>query len=56
MVKLNGTFTTEELKEILSISENQDTTDRYVSTTLHIDGNHAVIDVEIDEDGDMIVK
>lgn len=56
MVTLNGVFTTEELKEILALSENQETTDRYVSTKLHITGNHAEIDADIDDDGDITIN
>lgn len=55
MITLNGTFTTEELKEILTLAENQETTDRYLSTKLHINGNYAVIDADIDSDGDITI-
>lgn len=44
---------TDELREVLSLMENQDTTDRYVSTSIHIEGEYATIDVDIDEDGNV---
>lgn len=56
MITLNGTFTTEELKEILTLAENQETTDRYLNTKLHINGNYAVIDADIDSDGDITIN
>lgn len=56
MITLNGTFTTEELKEILALAENQETTDRYLSTKLHINGTNAVIDADIDSDGDITIN
>lgn len=43
----------EELKEVLSLMENQETTDRYTSTALHINGDDAEIEVKIDEDGNV---
>lgn len=44
-----------ELKEVLSLMENQETTDKYVSTSLNINGNNARIEVDIDEDGNVTV-
>ncbi len=44
-----------ELKEILSLMENQETTDKYVSTSLDINGDDAHILVDIDEDGNVTV-
>lgn len=44
-----------ELKEILALMENQETTDRYVSTSIDIDGDYAHIQVDIDEDGNVTV-
>lgn len=55
MISLKGTFTIEELREILALAENQETTDKYTSTKVHINGNHAIIDADIDEDGDFTV-
>ena len=55
------TFTTKrplnvnELREVLTLMENQETTDRYVSTSLNINGNNAHIEVDIDEDGNVTV-
>ena len=44
-----------ELKEVLSLMENQETTGKYVSTSLNINGNNARIEVDIDEDGNVTV-
>ena len=44
-----------ELKEVLSLMENQETTDKYVSTSLNINGNDAHIEVDIDADGNITV-
>lgn len=55
MITLKGTFTIEELREILALAENQETTDRYISTKVHINGDFAIIDADIDEDGDFAV-
>ena len=44
-----------ELKEVLILMENQETTDKYVSTSLDINGNDAHIQVDIDEDGNVTV-
>lgn len=52
----NRTLSLEELQEIVVLMENQQTTDRDVSTSLHINGNYAVIDVVIDEDGNVFLK
>lgn len=46
-------MTVEELRELLVLMENQETTDKYVSTSIHIDGYYATIDVEIDNDGNV---
>ena len=45
----------DELREILTLMENQETTDRYVSTSLNINGNDANIQVEIDKEGNVTV-
>lgn len=42
-----------ELKEILVLMENQETTDKYTSTSLNINGDFAKINVDIDEDGNV---
>ena len=44
-----------ELKEVLSLMKNQETTDKYVSTSLDINGDDAHILVDIDEDGNVTV-
>lgn len=45
----------EELKEVLALMENQETTDKYVSTEIDIDGDYAHLQVDIDEDGNITV-
>lgn len=45
--------TFEELKEVLALMENQETTDRYTNCSLHIDGNDALIEVKIDKLGNV---
>lgn len=45
--------TVEELKELLMVMEEQETTDRIVNCSFHIVGNYATIDVDIDEDGNV---
>lgn len=47
--------TLSELKEIISFAENQATTDRYVSTSIHCSGDYADVDIEFNEYGDMTV-
>lgn len=42
-----------ELREVLSLMENQETADRYTNAVLHINGNDAEIDVTIDKDGNV---
>lgn len=44
-----------ELREVLVLMENQETTDRYTNTEMVIDGNFAKIEVKIDEDGNVTV-
>ena len=55
MIKLNGTFSISELKEILSLAEIQETTDRFTDTQLHINGEHAEINADIDENSDITI-
>lgn len=45
----------DELREVLVLMENQETTDRDTNTGMVIDGNFAKIDVKIDEDGNVTV-
>lgn len=46
-------LTIEELREVLSLMETQETTDKWVATSLHIDGEHATIDVVVDDEGNV---
>lgn len=55
IIRFTRPVNNEELREIATLVRNQETTDKYVSTTLHIDGNDASIDVEVDEDGDITI-
>ena len=58
-IPISITFTRDvtfnELLEVRQLAEYQQTTDRYRDTTMHIDGNYASIDVEIDQFGDITV-
>lgn len=45
-----------ELKEVLSLMEIQETNERYTNTSMHIDGDYADIDVIIDKDGNITIK
>lgn len=42
-----------ELREVLSLMEQQESTDKYVNTVMHINGNYADIDVIIDKDSNV---
>lgn len=42
-----------ELREVLALMEQQENTDKYVNTVMHINGNYADIDVIIDKDGNV---
>ena len=53
--KANRELDINELREVLSLMEEQETTDRFVSTSLNINGDYAHIGVEIDEDGNVTV-
>ena len=53
LVKINKTVTLDELKELVTLVEKQETTDRYENTELCIYGDNAVIDVKIDSMGDI---
>lgn len=54
--KSNRTLDINELKEVLALMETQETGDRWVSTSLRINGEYAIIDVDIDEDGNVTVE
>lgn len=45
----------DELKEVLILMENQTTIDKYVSTSIKINGDYALIEAEIDEDGNVTI-
>lgn len=53
--KSNRELNIDELREVLLLMENQETTDKYVSTSIDINGDFAHIAVEIDEDGNVEV-
>lgn len=55
MIKFNREVNTKELQEVLILAQNQDTTDKYISTELDINGDYAHIQVSIDEFGDITV-
>lgn len=43
----------EELKEVLSLMENQETTDKFTDTEMQINGDDAKINVKIDKEGNV---
>lgn len=55
LVNFNRTVNSDELREVMALVEMQETTDRYTNTSMHINGDYANIDVEIDEYGDITV-
>ena len=54
-VKFNRTVDSDELREVIVLVDNQETTDKYTNALMHINGDYANIDVEIDEYGDITV-
>ena len=54
-ITFNRDMTLNELLEVKALVEHQETTDKYTNVTMHIDGEYASIDVEINEFGDIIV-
>ena len=54
-VKFKRTVDSDELREVMALVEMQETTDKYTNALMHINGDYANVDVEIDEDGDIIV-
>lgn len=50
---INKTIDIDELRELLTLMENQETTDRYTNCEMEIDGNNAKINVSIDNDGNV---
>lgn len=53
--KCNRPMSIEELREVLTLMENQETTDRFTNTEITIKGNDATITVKIDEDGNVLL-
>lgn len=53
--KCNRPISIEELREVLTLMENQETTDRFTNTEITIKGNDATITVKIDEDGNVLL-
>lgn len=54
--KSNRELDINELREVLTLMETQETTDKYTSTSLSIIGDYAAIEVDIDEDGNVTVR
>ena len=54
-ITFNRDVTLNELLEVTQFVENQETTDKYTNTTIHINGNYAEVDIEVNEYGDVIV-
>ena len=54
-ITFNRDITLNELLEVKQFVENQETTDKYTNTTMHINGNYAEVDIEVNEFGDVIV-
>ena len=54
-IKFNRQLNINELREALSLMEHQETNERYINTSINIDGNYANITVDIDEDGNITV-
>lgn len=54
-IKINKELSLGELREIVLFMENQETSDKYTSTTIQINGDYAEIAVQVDEDGDAIL-
>lgn len=46
-------YSANELRELLVLIENQETTDKYINTSIRINGDFALIDVDIDEFGNI---
>ena len=54
-ITFNRDVTLNELLEVKQFVENQETNDKYINTTMHINGNYAEIDIEVNKYGDVIV-
>ena len=46
-------ITINEFRELMLLMEVQETSEKYVNTSLHIKGKFAIIEVKIDEDGNI---
>ena len=53
--KSNRELCVNELREVLSLMEVQETTDKFTSTSLNINGDDAHIEVNIDAEGNVTV-
>jgi hypothetical protein len=53
--KSNRELDINELKEVLVLMDEQETTDRLKNTSLEINGDFAKIEVDIDNDGNVTV-
>lgn len=53
--KTNRELDINELREVLELMEIQETTDKYTSTEMDIDGDYSKISVKIDEFGNVEV-
>ena len=54
-IRFTREVNTDELREVLLLAENQETTDAYFDTSMHIRGDNAEISVDIDADGNITV-
>lgn len=54
-IKFSKAVEIDQLREVLVLAENQETTDRFENTSMQIDGDYAKIEVEIDTDGNITV-
>lgn len=52
-ITMNGTYTSEELEEVLILADEQEKTDKYRNTELYINGDNAEINVKINGVGDI---
>lgn len=55
VVTFNRDMTVNELLEVKTLAEHQETTDKYTNVSLVINGDYANIEVVIDEFGDITV-
>lgn len=52
VVKINRSITADELRELAVLVENQETY-KFTNESIHINGDYAVIYVDVDEDGNI---